>query len=535
MVYRPADVFERRMHEANSSPFRKSSTAWAVSACIASLALSACGGGGSESVAGASGLTLSGQAVKGPVSGGLVCAYTLQTPRQQIACATTDSKANYQLQLPAGTGEVLLEVTGGSYVDEATGKTVNLTTPLRTVTKAAAVLENVLLTPFTELAVQRAAAAHPAGQLSLVSFRSKINELETGLGLSGLADGKPFGGSSTQDANHQRALAAFAKLQAGNGKDVAGALQIMGSQLDQCGVNSLGITLAAYSAASTVGLSTTGSGSGSSTTGSGSGGGTVSIGSGGGLKLASVASSTPSADVYIHGALINIALPPAVCTDSFSIDGASQPVTDLFQTLTPSSWATAQQVSATICGATAGLNMNFPQATINLLADLQTSGNVNIQQGSLNPGGGGIVGPLPTPIGIGVATLGPGMSPISLASSGLVLNKGCYQSSNGASFANANVVALTLSSFNGGVSLNNAGTVGNLAGSAMISSGSNSTLSSPTTPILISTGSLVSGVGSSVGVTNSTAPVNLGALIVTSSSGGLPNSPTNSPVNLTSP
>jgi hypothetical protein len=421
------------------------------------LALSACGGGGRESAAGTSGLTLIGQAVKGPVSGGLVCAYTLQTPRQLIACATTDSKSNYQLQLPAGTGEVLLEVTGGSYVDEATEKAVNLTSPLRTVTKAAGVLENVLLTPFTELAVQRAAAAHPSGQLSLVNFQSKINELEIGLGFSGLADGKPFGGNSTQDANHQKALAAFAKLQAGHAKDVGGALQIIGSQLDQCGVNSLGITLAAYSAASIVGLSTTGSGSGSSTTGSGSGGGTISIGSGGGLKLASLASPTPSADIYIQGTLINLDLPPAVCTDSFSLDGSTQPVSDLFQTFTPSSWATAKQVDATLCGATAGLNMSFPQATINLLADLQTTGNVSIQ-GSLNSsGGGGIIGPLPIPIG--TATIGPGMSPINLASSGLVLNKGCYQSSNGASFANANIVVPSNSSGTGGITLSGASAV----------------------------------------------------------------------------
>ena len=121
MAYRPTGAFEHPIHTMQSSPFRKSSTAWAVSVCMASLALSACGGGGSESAAGNSGFTLSGQAVKGPVSGGLVCAYTLQTPRQQIACATTDSKSNYQLQLPTGTGEVLLEVIGGSYVDEATG------------------------------------------------------------------------------------------------------------------------------------------------------------------------------------------------------------------------------------------------------------------------------------------------------------------------------------------------------------------------------------------------------------------------------
>lgn len=500
MAYRPTGVFEHPIHTTQSSPFRKSSTAWAVSACIATMALSACGGGGNESAAGASGLTLSGQAVKGPVSGGLVCAYTLQTPRQQIACATTDSKSNYQLQLPQGTGEVLLEVTGGSYVDEATGQTVNLTTPLRTLTKAGAVLENVLLTPFTELAVQRAAAAHPAGQLSLVSFQSKISELETGLGLTGLADGKPFGGSSAQDTQHQKALAAFAKLQAGQGKDVGGALQIMGAQLDQCGVNSLGITLAAYSAASTAVQGTSASGSGSSTAGSGSGAGTISIGSGGGLKLASVASAAPSTDVYIQGALINVNTPPEVCTDSFSMDGVSQPTSDLFQTLTPSAWASAKQVDVTLCGATAGLNMLFPQAAINLLANLPTTGNVNIQQGSLAPvGGGGTIGTGPALVTYN--TLGPGMSPINLASSGLVLNKGCYQSSNGASFANANIVVPPVSSGTGGIGLSSgkSGDLGLVGSVGTISAGSTATLNSPPGSVLISAGTAGGSVNSGGG------------------------------------
>jgi hypothetical protein len=247
-----------------------------------------------------------------------------------------------------------------------------------------------------------------------------------------------------------------------------------------------------------VGLNTTGSGSGSSTTGSGSGGGTVSIGSGGGLKLASLASSTPGADIYINGTLINLGERPALCTDSFSVDGVSQPVADLFQTLAPSSWATAQQVNATICGATAGLNMSFPQATINLLADLQTTGNVNIQ-GSGNSSGGGIIGPLPIPID--TATIGPGMSAINLASSGLILDKGCYQSSNGASFANANIVVPSVSSGSDSIGLSSgkSGNLGLVGSVGTISPGSNATLSSPTGSVLISAGTAGGSVNSGGG------------------------------------
>jgi hypothetical protein len=128
------------------------------------------------------------------------------------------------------------------------------------------------------------------------------------------------------------------------------------------------------------------------------------------------------------------------------------------------------------------------------------------------------------------------MSPIRLASSGLVLNKGCYQSSSGVFFANANIVAVpfvefTLSSGGGGVSFNNTGGSGNLAtSSATISAGSNSTPISPNTPILIS-GSLVSGGSGFAVVTNGIPPSNVGSFIATTSSGGAV-SPT---ANLTTP
>ncbi len=206
----------------------------AVLVVATGMGLVACGGGNGAASSSAP-VILSGQAVKGPVTGGQVCAYTLSAPRQQIACATTDANAKYSLALPAGTGEVMLEVTGGSYIDEATGSKVALTTPLRTLSKAGSA-DNALITPFTELAVQLASASvsNPGGNLSLVGFQSQIGQLETGLGITGLANGNPFGGKTTHDLNYLEALNAFSKLQAGQGKDVGGAVQIMGSQLSKC-------------------------------------------------------------------------------------------------------------------------------------------------------------------------------------------------------------------------------------------------------------------------------------------------------------
>ncbi len=345
-----------------ASRFPFSAVGSAVLVVATGLGLVACGGGGGggSSPGSPATVSLSGQAIKGPVIDGQVCAYTLNSPRQQIACAKTDSSANYQLQLPAGTGDVLLEVTGGSYIDEATGQKVALTSPLRTLTKAGGPIENVLMTPFTELAVQRATAGNPGGNLTLVGFQTQIGALETGLGITGLATGKPFGGKSAADITHQKALEAFAKQQNAMGKTVGEALNVMGLTLDKCGVTSVGATLAVYSQASK-----------SST-----------------LETAKAVLAQPSvgtvgnADIYIDGFSVQISQNlPAPCTDSFVVDGVAQPYADLFNAGATGSSTTAKTVAITACGATAGMKAVFPQANISILGVLATGGVIRIWDG----------------------------------------------------------------------------------------------------------------------------------------------------------
>lgn len=350
--------------KAGRFPF--SAVGSAVLVVATGLGLVACGGGSASPAS----VSLSGQAIKGPVSGGQVCAYTLANPRQQIACTTTDSNANYQLALPAGTGEVLLEVTGGSYIDEATGQKVALTSPLRTLTKAGGPIQNVLMTPFTELAVQRTSAASGVGNLTLVGFQTQIGNLETGLGITGLATGNPFGSKSAADITHQKALEAFAKLQNGAGSSVSDALVLIGNQLANCGGESLAATLAAYSAA-----------------------GTVSVASGGGvmLKAAQVQLAQPAvvtgADLNLYGVRIEIGPRPNVCTDSLVIDGSAKNVSDLYGVIMPTAWATAKSVEITTCGTNQeGLNGKFPEALVKVNGDLHTNtGNL-----TLVAAGGGI-------------------------------------------------------------------------------------------------------------------------------------------------
>jgi hypothetical protein len=391
--------------KAGRFPF--SAVSSAVLVVATGLGMVACGGGGGGSASPAS-LNVAGQAIKGPVSGGQVCAYTLSSPRQQIACTTTDANASYQLQLPVGTGEVLLEVTGGSYIDEATGQKVALTTPLRTLTKAGGPIENVLMTPFTELAVQRATVGNPGGNLTLVGFQTQIGALETGLGITGLANGKPFGGSSEADQKYLAALTSFSKQQQGSGKSVGDLLTIMGGQIDKCGINSAGATLTVYG---NVSLSTAGSNSG----------GVL-------IQAANVIEPPPNKFSAFNIDVDNTL--PSPCVDNLQINGALANFADLAGSPKPDAWLTASKVELTVCSASkVGLQGDFPQATLRIHApsDWNIASLVSNPNGTVNIGGGGAIGGGTTISAGGTLNL-PGLPPITPASVGVQLDaKGCLQ------------------------------------------------------------------------------------------------------------
>ena len=387
----------------------------AVLVVATGMGLVACGGGGGTSSPAPTPVMLSGQAVKGPVTGGQVCAYTLVTPRQQIACATTDANAKYSLALPEGTGEVLIEVTGGTYIDEATGSKVALTTPLRTLSKAGSA-DNALITPFTELAVQLASASvsNPGGNLSLVGFQTQIGQLETGLGVTGLATGNPFGGKSDADQKYLAALTAFSKQQNGSSKSVGDVLSIMGSQLDKCGISSVNATLSAYG---NISLSTTTS-------------------SDGGSKLQSLANLVAPAPNKLSAVNIDVDdILPSPCTDTLMIDGQVANFADLANEPKPLTWSTSSKVELTICSSSKlGLQADFPLASLLIHAPvdliggnltLSASGNVNIDTGTLGSGGGITITP-----GGSILNL-PGLPAIEASSKGLMFDtNGCLQPIN---------------------------------------------------------------------------------------------------------
>ena len=105
---------------------------WLTAVCMVVL-LSACGDDGSstsdcsncdQSILGAN---ISGLVIKGPISNGTVKAYAVTatgTLGGIITSTTTSGSGKYSLTLGSYTGSVFLEQTDGSYIDEATGRTI---------------------------------------------------------------------------------------------------------------------------------------------------------------------------------------------------------------------------------------------------------------------------------------------------------------------------------------------------------------------------------------------------------------------------
>jgi hypothetical protein len=138
-------------------------------AIATALFLSSCGGGGGTTVAGGiTGTGIEGTGTAGPLNTATVTAYALVNGAAgaQLAATTTDAQGHFSLSLGSYAGSVLLQMSGGSYVDEATGTAVNMTRPdlLTAVVPglaAGGVASGIQVTPLTTIA--QAAAQHMAG------------------------------------------------------------------------------------------------------------------------------------------------------------------------------------------------------------------------------------------------------------------------------------------------------------------------------------------------------------------------------------
>jgi len=216
------------------------------------LAIVGCGGGGGSNTT--SGTSLSGTASKGPIAGGTVKVFEIISsatfaPRANIprygttalAQDITDADGGYSITIPSSftTGSLLIQITGGSYKDEATGATRNVDDQYANGMRA--VFSNISgvvkrggalsasVTPFTEMAAADA-GPNPSDQ-GIKNSNQKIAlafNLPDILGTKALDPTKPFpAGTSAAEQSYALALATFSQYQ----KDSGGTLTEIGAAM----------------------------------------------------------------------------------------------------------------------------------------------------------------------------------------------------------------------------------------------------------------------------------------------------------------
>jgi len=208
-----------------------------------SLALAACGGGGGGGGGGnppppppVSG-TVSGTAVKGPVNGGTMTAYALSNGAMgaKIANATTDANGNFSLSMGNYAGPVMLQMTGGTFTDEATGATMTMlggdvmTAVLPSMT-AGQTVSGVQVTPLTAMA--QTMAQHMSGGMTDANITAANTNVGKHFMVTDVLHNVPMnpltsnsGGSATQDQiNYGMTIAAMSQYAQTQGMSSSSAM-----------------------------------------------------------------------------------------------------------------------------------------------------------------------------------------------------------------------------------------------------------------------------------------------------------------------
>jgi hypothetical protein len=167
---------------------------------------------------------ISGSAVKGPINGGTVTAYAVTngTMGAELASGTTDSQGNYHISIGDYSGPLMLQVSGGTYTDEATGATVTMAPgDVMTVVMASvssdATTSAIQITPLTSMA--QAMAGNMAGGMTDANIAAANAAISNHFQVSDIIHTRPMnpltegaGAGATQDMkNYGMALAAMSQ------------------------------------------------------------------------------------------------------------------------------------------------------------------------------------------------------------------------------------------------------------------------------------------------------------------------------------
>lgn len=141
------------------------------------------GGGGSSSWTGStpSFNTISGSAIKGPVSNATVECFAINadgTAGNMLGTGHTDGQGNFSIQVNDYSGPVLCRMSGGNYMDEATGGTMpmhqndTMTCVIPSMT-AGSTLSGIQITPLTSMAQNM--AEHMTGGMTAMNITNANN------------------------------------------------------------------------------------------------------------------------------------------------------------------------------------------------------------------------------------------------------------------------------------------------------------------------------------------------------------------------
>lgn len=135
-----------------------------------------CGGGGGSAAVVPASTTISGSAVKGPVNGATVTARAVSSGAV-LGTTTTSPTGTYSFTI-SHSGDVVIEVQGGTYADEATGVTTPLN-QLKAYVTAGSGAKTVHVTPLTYLAYGYAGGTR-------AGFDTALTNLATQFGLGSI-------------------------------------------------------------------------------------------------------------------------------------------------------------------------------------------------------------------------------------------------------------------------------------------------------------------------------------------------------------
>ncbi len=197
----------------------------ALTLLIGSLSLlNGCGGGGGGGTTAASGGIISGTAVKGPVDGGTVTAFAVTngTMGVQLDSGTTDSQGNFKLSIGDYSGPVMLQLSGGTFVDEATGTAMtmspgNVMTAVTPPVTSGEIMTGIQMTPLTSMA--QAMANNMAGGMTGTNIAAANTFVGTYFMVNDILHTQPMNplisgssGTATQDMkNYGMAIAAMSQ------------------------------------------------------------------------------------------------------------------------------------------------------------------------------------------------------------------------------------------------------------------------------------------------------------------------------------